>query len=67
MSGRLGLGLVFGNYGNSNLRVHYHDFSPVGSVNFGHSLLFRINQAIGATVYSRPYDMDPSWATSKRG
>ena len=67
LSGRLGLGLVFGNYGNSNLRVHFHDFSPVGSVNFGRSLLFTITQAIWATIYSMPYDMDPSWGTNKHG
>ena len=65
MRDRLNSSLVFGNFENSNLRVHFHDFSPVGSVNFGHSLLFIMLQADGVTVYSSSYDMDPSWETNK--
>ena len=29
------LSWVFGSFENSNLKAHFHDFSPVGSVNFG--------------------------------
>ena len=61
------LSLVFGCFENSNLKVHFHDFSPVGSVNFGQSFYFMWAQAVGVTIYSRPDDMGPSSETDKRG
>ena len=65
MRDKLNSSLVFSSSENSNLRVHFHDFFPVGSVNFGHSLLFTVLQADGVTIYSSSYDMDLSLETNK--
>ena len=65
MRDKLKSSLAFSSSENSNLRAHFHDFFPVGSVNFGHSLLFTVLQAVGVTIYSNSYDMGPSWETNK--
>ena len=65
MRDKLKPSLAFSSSENSNLRAHLHDFFPVRSVNFGHSLLFTVLQVVGVTIYSNSYDMDPSWETNK--
>ena len=65
MRDKLKFSLVFSSSENSNLRAHLHDFFPVRSVNFGHSLLFTVLQVVGVTIYSNSYGMDPSSETNK--